>query len=271
MSVMDAFRTLALSYFNILSTTGLALLLLLLEKLVESDFECPGDAMMSFGYSLFFIVVPCLILLFLGWKFSDLPCASCGSCWSGCRSCYTFIRISTAPMLWFLIVLSDGRYLECLAKFLRRGEGNAIVKPIGQVVGLLGICVLIALRLFLSSCNCCRCAQDTRANWHEQKYEEYLLREVEDGIRKKANKIHEAYVEVLVEKAFSGGNCQTGIKGWMKNLETLVSKAKKNAKKEIRKKKKKAKKCAQKSNQMFAEEFTVSLNAALLENSDINV
>ncbi|XP_077323644.1 uncharacterized protein LOC143958065 [Lithobates pipiens] len=231
MTIITASQTYFWSYFKTVTATVVALLFVLLGRLIDVDFKCPKNYTLAIVYSAFYIFVPWLILLFLGCKFSGVyPTLKLCCAKGGCRKIHTFVQITTASTIWIMIVLTDGDYIDCL--FGTSEDKDAIVKPIAKIVGFGCICLLIGLKLFISCCICGDHGVRKWTNWRKQKYEACLVKEIEKGIRKKANKILKAEVKELIMSEYPDEKFRTDTtdaSNWMKRLEEIITTAKEEA------------------------------------------
>ncbi|KAG6925584.1 hypothetical protein G0U57_014173 [Chelydra serpentina] len=112
MAVGSKFIEIWKKHFTLISASLYSLILVVLEKIMESEFICPEEPKWRHWYSVFYFVMPALTLLILGiifhpsstekpFYYSDNKCK-----WSFC----------CPALLWIVILLLDGRYFHCLVK-----------------------------------------------------------------------------------------------------------------------------------------------------------
>ncbi|KAE8620597.1 hypothetical protein XENTR_v10010356 [Xenopus tropicalis] len=157
MSLASTFKALADYNSHFVKTFLLTLLLLGLERFLETEFECPeGYPVFRVLYSLTFFVLPAAILVFVRWKFTPVTlCQGNHGCCA--KMCYGLISLFTFPVIWVLILIVDGRYLYCI---LPHGEGD--IKR--QIIQMAGVCtfalLIIAYCITWPACGCTKnCAK----------------------------------------------------------------------------------------------------------------
>ncbi|XP_073498903.1 uncharacterized protein [Phyllobates terribilis] len=154
----------------------LALILLGLEKLMETEFICPNIQWLQILYSLIFIVGTTAILCIFvcscwccnrcGTRHvvEDIEqgpctyqdCKDCDCCGRRCCSCctkplYKFVMSFRAPIFWILILVTDGRYFNC---FFESAVITTTVKQhVLQIIQMVGL-VLILLFVIVVLCTC---------------------------------------------------------------------------------------------------------------------
>ncbi|XP_053324742.1 uncharacterized protein LOC128499827 [Spea bombifrons] len=229
MSLSQKLSHLIKSSFNILATSLLAFLLIVLEKLMETEFTCPSDPTLGICYSCAFFFLPILVLIALSMKYS--PGVSCGRCscpgfWCGC------LQVSVAPLLWCLILLTDGRYLTCFLKSAT-GKVTSGVKEISQIIGLILITVFIIAMLVIPQLQMCEssCVDTLKKYYFRKKHETNVLCEVERILQKGVQDKTREYVQTRIDESLSNikaDNCDTQI-----DLMNIIWQQKNNIKNEL--------------------------------------
>ncbi|XP_044130076.1 uncharacterized protein LOC122923359 [Bufo gargarizans] len=198
---MQNFRNFIHRHYGTLETSALALLLLLLEKSMESEFTCPSEPVFSRVYTAVFFLMPAMVLGVLGYKLSGVKCKG---------SCICCLKTICGPLIWFCILLSDGRYVTCFS------ISNA--RQISQIFGIISFSLLLILSFVMEELCCCR---HISALYFREKYEEKMLKELEEGLRSKAKKqqteIAEDLVIMVTDESFAPQQAN-----WLKNLENLI-------------------------------------------------
>lgn len=101
---------------NVLSLPLSAMILLIVEEIMETEFKCPRWTTLKILYVLTYFLCPALITL--GLSLSSQPTCilwfrSFGKCsyrQKGKMLCKVFLP----PLIWIVILLWDGRYIECI-------------------------------------------------------------------------------------------------------------------------------------------------------------
>ncbi|XP_077133054.1 uncharacterized protein LOC143787836 [Ranitomeya variabilis] len=213
MTAIPSLQAFILQHHNVLGTSFFALLLLLLKNLMEPEFDCPSDKAVGIAYSMTFFGIPTFVLFVLGCKFS-------GGCCKAPHSCpdmvYIIIQILYGPLLWFFILLADGRYAECFMRSLSGKEIGSNAKAISQMIGVGVTSLMILLSLWLENC-CCGIS----TFYYRKKYEAKMLQDIEGAIRSKAqtmqNGIVEDYVQMVPDDQFSPEQAT-----WFEKLENII-------------------------------------------------
>ncbi|XP_073420511.1 uncharacterized protein [Dendrobates tinctorius] len=213
MTEIPNLSTFILQHHNVVGTSLFALLLLILKNLMEPEFDCPSDKALGIAYSLTFFGIPTFVLFVLGCKFSRGCCKAPNSC---ADMVYTTIQILYGPLLWFFILLADGRYAGC---FMRSLSGNSIgsnAKAISQMLGVGVTSLMILLSLWLENC-CCGIS----TFYYRKKYEAKMLQDIEGALRSKAqtmqNDIVQDYVQMVPDDQFSPEQAT-----WFEKLENII-------------------------------------------------
>ncbi|XP_069592004.1 uncharacterized protein [Ranitomeya imitator] len=213
MTAIPNLQTFILQHHNVLGTSFFALLLLLLEKLMEPEFECPSDTALGIAYSMTFFGIPTFVLFVLGCKFSGGCCKAPNSCPD---MVYTIIQIVYGPLLWFFILLADGQYAECFMRSLAGKSIGSNAKAISQMIGVGVTSLMILLSLWLENC-CCGIS----TFYYRKKYEAKMLEDIEGALRSKAqtmqNGIVQDYVQMVPDDQFSPDQAT-----WFEKLENII-------------------------------------------------
>ncbi|XP_073501171.1 uncharacterized protein [Phyllobates terribilis] len=217
MTAVPSLQTFILQHHNVLGTSFFALLLLILEKLMEPEFDCPSDRGLGIAYSMTFFGIPTFVLFVLGCKFSEGCCKAPHSCGD---LVYTTIQIIYGPLLWFFILLADGRYAECFMRSLSGKDIGSAAKAISQMLGVGITSLMILLSLWLENC-CCGIS----TFYYRKKYERKMLEDIEEALRSKAQtmqkEIIQDYVQMVPVDQFSPEQAT-----WFEKLENIVHREK---------------------------------------------
>ncbi|MEE6472261.1 hypothetical protein FKM82_009554 [Ascaphus truei] len=152
----------------IVKTLFTALILFLLEEMMEVEFVCPPQKIWVVLYSLTFFFFPSMICFFLtlfSQRKSFLFCRynqnwNCSYGSSVCKAC-------VPPIIWIIILLFDGRYVECLFRSfnfngIEISDTKIIPIPayfISQMMGIAGFFLLVVIFMLVQyypvwHCNC---------------------------------------------------------------------------------------------------------------------
>nr|XP_032619425.1 uncharacterized protein LOC116815303 [Chelonoidis abingdonii] len=154
-------------HFGRISMLVYSLVLVVLEKILESDFKCPEELHLRHSYTILLFIMPAVLFFILGMILqteflrpshkenefyyfyskckSDNKHKSDSTDKHKFRSCWgVFLKASFPAVLWIVILLLDGRYVDCLSK-------NITEYQIFQLVGL-GVIFLLSV---LGQCKCC--------------------------------------------------------------------------------------------------------------------
>ncbi|XP_073447408.1 uncharacterized protein [Aquarana catesbeiana] len=252
--------------FNVVQTSFLALIFLFLEKIMDMEFMCPENYHgLAVAYSMVFLVVPALIVLAVTCYFrsTETCCtkkkkatnngkggqekesltgkgkvkAQEGCCCSCCKPCCkTCWKDYKAVLFWLIIVLTDGRYMDCLVNSASAIHTNCTVplpkcpKPdfidvvvqISQIIGLLLILVVI---FFYCVCKC-----KSKSGLYAERYEDILLQVTEDTIKQKTKKKQEEYVESQLKEDKKWTGLKIGKSDTLEILEEITSNCKEKVK-----------------------------------------
>ncbi|XP_005314724.2 uncharacterized protein LOC101953705 [Chrysemys picta bellii] len=202
-------------HFTLISTSLYSLILVVLEKIMESEFKCPEDLHLRHWYSSLYVIVPFLTMLILGIIFQtaclhpscrankccyfDKKCKPCVCCTDKreCSSCCgIFLKAFFPALLWIVILLLDGRYADCLFKPFKEnitGE-NTHQSTRVQISQILGLSIILAVVVigFVYWCIKCCCKRGDRKQITvdedesgillEQKAHEYILKQKKKAI-----------------------------------------------------------------------------------------
>ncbi|XP_040214504.1 uncharacterized protein LOC120944783 [Rana temporaria] len=265
--IMENLARLITKNFNVVQTSFLALTLLFLEKIMDMEFVCPEmNHWLAVGYSLVFLLAPALIVLVVACYFSppewcckkktnntnngqggqeDVPLSGEGdetnqpaspSCWDNFITC---LKDYKAVFLWLLIVLTDGRYLDCLVKSASAVANNCTrplpdcskeydftVVQISQITGLVSI--LLVIFVF------CACKCKSKSERCAEIYEDILLRVTEDTIQQETKKRQEEYVESQFKDDKKWKELRVGKPDTLEKLEEITSSCKEKVKRQLR-------------------------------------
>ncbi|KAH1181962.1 hypothetical protein KIL84_009716 [Mauremys mutica] len=199
-------------HFSLISTSVYSLVLVVLEKIMESVFKCPEKLLWRRLYSSFYFIMPFLAMLFLGIIFQTTClhpsygakkccyfdqtlkcCVCCTEKQERSRCCGIFLKAFLPALLWIVILLLDGRYADCFWENVT-GENphqSIGVYQISQMVGI-GVILLVVLAGFIYWCYVHFFKKDNRKeinrdqvesrNLLEEKTCEYILKQKKEAI-----------------------------------------------------------------------------------------
>ncbi|KAF1671597.1 hypothetical protein FQV07_0007773, partial [Pygoscelis papua] len=99
------------------------IILIVVEEIVEIEFKCPQQKFLKELYVASYFFCPAFITFFLSLT-SHPACIPYARCIGRCSCCQKSEIIFTAllpPLIWCVILLCDGRYIDCVAS---TNEGN---------------------------------------------------------------------------------------------------------------------------------------------------
>ncbi|XP_069823321.1 uncharacterized protein [Dendropsophus ebraccatus] len=194
MSSLHIIQTFFLKHYNILGTPVFALLLLVLEDIMDLDFSCPSDLVLGRWYSAMFFTMPSLVLWLLGYKLSG----GRNKTLTQPRQIYYCLKeIFYGPLLWVLILLADGRHLACfLTSFDVRYGRTSYIKSVTQICGIIGICLVIMLSFYSKSCFFCRSSGFNVC----KRYERDVLWEIEEALHDKEKEKRKKVIDDIVRQ-----------------------------------------------------------------------
>ncbi|XP_074021222.1 uncharacterized protein [Numenius arquata] len=197
MSVRNQFLGFWKSHYNVLSVSLYSIILIVLEEIMETEFKCPQKASLKHWCVFSYFFFPAFIVFFLTLTSnpSYMTCICCAGKCSRCRTIKIMFRILLPPLIWCVILLCDGRYIDCVTS---RSQGNrdqnanqssatelpSETSTIWQIAGM-GILALVSLlyglyRIF----HFCSCCKDEEEHWKDE-LESLLEEEVRKHIEKK--------------------------------------------------------------------------------------
>ncbi|XP_077133056.1 uncharacterized protein LOC143787838 [Ranitomeya variabilis] len=164
----------------------LALILLGLEKLMETEFVCPNIKWLQILYSLTFIIGTTAILCVFVcscWccnrcgtrsivsNIEQGPCTyqdciDCECCGTKCCSCfseywYKVVMRFRVPIFWILILITDGRYIHCL--FESNVITTTVKQHILQIIQMVGLGLIFIFAIVVL----CKCQKTAAAEDQE--------------------------------------------------------------------------------------------------------
>ncbi|KAH1182327.1 hypothetical protein KIL84_010081 [Mauremys mutica] len=196
-------------HFSLISTSVYSLILVVLEKIMESDFKCPEELHLRRSYAALHFIAPALTFFILGIIFQAAsgnkfyyPCNKCKSYCTDklvdCSGCCIFLKAFFPAVLWVVILLLDGRYVSCFNKGITAYQYS-------QISGLVIIVLVVLIGLIYKCC----CKKGYRGkitvdeaeieNLAEQKAHEYILKRKEEAIWQLLNDEHLADPETILE------------------------------------------------------------------------
>nr|XP_005314724.1 uncharacterized protein LOC101953705 [Chrysemys picta bellii] len=204
MTISSNFTEIWKKHFTLISTSVYSLILVVLEKILESEFKCPEDLHLRRSYSIFYFIMPAATFFILGIIFqraylhpfhrenefyyfynkckSDNKCKSHFTDKCTFRSCWCVLLKAVFPaLLWIVILLLDGRYAYCFNENIRNYQNS-------QISGLIIMFAVVSIGL---TCTCCckkgyrkkiTVDEDKIKNLLAQKAHEYILKQKEEAI-----------------------------------------------------------------------------------------
>ncbi|XP_074023243.1 uncharacterized protein, partial [Numenius arquata] len=218
MSVRNQFLGFWKSHYNVLSVSLYSIILIVLEEIMETEFKCPRKASLKHGYVLSYFFCPAFIILVLTLTSnpSFMTCICCAGKCSCCRTIKIMFRILLPPLIWCVILLCDGRYIDCVAS---RSQGNrdqnanqssaaelpSEASTISQIAGM-GILALVSLLYGLYHMfHFCSCCKDEEEHWKD-KLESLLEEEVRKHIEEKKKERAERIMQEKVKPSLQQDN-----------------------------------------------------------------
>ncbi|CAM4550996.1 unnamed protein product [Lepidochelys kempii] len=197
MAIGSKFTEIWKKYFTLISTSLYSLILVVLEKIMESEFQCPEELTLRYFYCIFYFILPAVTVFILGIIFQPVclrpsdrknkfyycvkKCKTqssdkyeFNSCWGSC------LKAVFPALLWIVILLLDGRYIGC-------ATGNITGHHVSQIVGLV---IMVAVVSIGVACTCC-CKKGYRENITikvDKETKKLLEQEVYDHILKQKKK-----------------------------------------------------------------------------------
>nr|XP_025043134.1 uncharacterized protein LOC112546643 [Pelodiscus sinensis] len=221
MGISGKFLKLWRNHFTVISTSVYSLVLVVLEHSIDPNFKCPEDKMQTLSYSLCYILLPPAALFLLGlavqlplkWEDSlSYECYRCCEllnrrltitepCLKICeRVCSIIFKALVPAVLWIIIVLLDGKYIDCLCKSPQANCPTARSPyHVSQVAGL-GVIGSIALLGFLYCCfrNCWR----KRVTMNVFQSRERLRVQAADYLNEQQNEVIRKLIEKHLNKRY---------------------------------------------------------------------
>ncbi|XP_078497540.1 uncharacterized protein LOC144753875 [Lissotriton helveticus] len=217
------------SVFPILKVSVVTLILFVFEELMEVEFTCPAEQRWKRFYSLAFFCFPAsfwfLLSLLLQQSYFTV-CRCKGGC--QCSLCCSVLGKAFLPsILWVIILLFDGRYLDCLAKSYKKSASNIVEggQPptqaylLSQVIGMLLFLVVLLGILLVSYfpvwyCKCGEQVCKEGRSYDEIQYEQLMVEEAESQIIKKTQKKRSQAIKTLLEEEMQDSNSMEGNDVW---------------------------------------------------------
>lgn len=193
---------------NVLSLPLSAMILLIVEEIMETEFKCPRWTTLKILYVLTYFLCPALITL--GLSLSSQPTCilwfrSFGKC-SYRQKGEMLCKVFLPPLIWIVILLWDGRYIECIvsrsevdsnqnANQTRAAESITEFYSYSQISGLLILTfVVIVYSLFHTYPFWCCCKSE------EECRKEELKNILEEKIRKHVKELQNESIERTMEE-----------------------------------------------------------------------
>lgn len=123
MSVTEKFMNIWKSHYNVLTVSFNSLIMVVVEEIMEVEFKCPQKESLQKLYVISYFFCPAFITFFMSLT-SHPDCIPLARCMRK-RSCYwksdIILKAFLPPLIWCVILLCDGRYIDCVAS---RNVGN---------------------------------------------------------------------------------------------------------------------------------------------------
>ncbi|XP_030401019.1 uncharacterized protein LOC115641778 [Gopherus evgoodei] len=147
--------------YGIASTSIVLLILIGIENVMEVEFKCPPKKTLRNWYSVLYFVVPAVLFLFMSMAFQQKYLKRC--CLSFDHWFESSFRIVLPSIIWIVILLLDGKYVDCLCKTSEDFTADNTEQPsdcyvTSQIAGLgviFGVTVLFVIykrSLWCSNC-----------------------------------------------------------------------------------------------------------------------
>ncbi|XP_030395639.1 uncharacterized protein LOC115638205 [Gopherus evgoodei] len=206
MAISRNFTKIWKKHFSLISPSVYSLFLVVLEKMLESDFKCPEELHLRRSYIILLFIMPAVLFFILGiilqpeclhpsvrkkeFYYFYNKCKRHNKCKSDSTDKHEFsscwcvlLKASFPAVLWIVILLLDGRYTDCFSENITEY----------QIFQLLGLVIIFAAVCIGSICKCCckkgykeKVAVDkAEINQLEQKAREYMLKQKEDAIQQR--------------------------------------------------------------------------------------
>ncbi|XP_039353646.1 uncharacterized protein LOC120380202 [Mauremys reevesii] len=214
-------------HFSLISTSVYSLVLVVLEKILECEFKCPEELHLRCPYAILHFIMPAVTFFILGIIFQAARLHpsqrenefyySYNKCGKGnsdstdkheFSSCWCiFLKASFPAVLWIVILLLDGRYVDCLSE-------NITGYQISQISGLVIMALVVNIGLVCKFCYKKGYRQKITVdeaeikNLLEQRAREYILKQKEEAIWQRINDEcladPENFLESINEETVSG-------------------------------------------------------------------
>ncbi|XP_063174704.1 calcium homeostasis modulator protein 6-like [Chroicocephalus ridibundus] len=225
MFVRKQFLSFWKSHYNIVAVSFYSMILIVLEEIMEIEFKCPQRFSLKLGYVLSYFLCPAFIILVLSVT-SNPACITCTCCIGKCSWCRTaeiIFRILLPPLIWCVILLCDGRYIDCVASGNERNsKQNANQSTaaeflsesytISQIAGLAVLAVVSLLYGLYRVCHFWLC-RNNKEHWKED-----LGSLLEKEVRKHIKEMKKEGAKDLMEKKVKPSLQQISTDFW-KNID----------------------------------------------------
>ena len=124
MQVRKQFISVWKNHYNVLSVSLYSIILLVVEEIMELEFKCPQKKSLKKLYVVSYFFCPAFITFFLSLTSHPafIPWARCTGKCSCCRKSEIIFKAFLPPLIWCVILLCDGRYIDCVAS---TNKGNS--------------------------------------------------------------------------------------------------------------------------------------------------
>ncbi|XP_037771996.1 uncharacterized protein LOC119567967 [Chelonia mydas] len=200
MAIGSKFTEIWKKHFTLISTSLYSLILIVLEKITESEFQCPEEWTLKIVYCVFYFFLPAVTFFILGIIFQPVclsPSDRKNEFYYYVKKCKTqstdtlstdkckfksswgsYLKAFFPALLWIVILFLDGRYIGC-------ATGNITGHHVSQIVGLLIMVAVVSIGL---ACACCCKKRYTENITVDEETKKLLEQEVYDDILKQKKK-----------------------------------------------------------------------------------
>lgn len=204
MEVREKFKSVWKNHYNVLSVSLYSLIMVVVEEIMELEFKCPQEKSLRVWYVTSYFSCPAFITFVLSLT-SHPACIPWAHCVGKC-SCYRktqiIFRAFLPPVIWCVILLCDGRYIDCV---ISGNEGNNIQSRADELPSefytksqVSGLFILTAVVTLCGLCHvfpCWFCCKNEEGHWREE-----LQSRLEEGAMNHIEELKNEGVEQIMEE-----------------------------------------------------------------------
>ncbi|XP_078501600.1 uncharacterized protein LOC144756000 [Lissotriton helveticus] len=208
------------SVFPVLKVSVMTLILFVFEELMEVEFTCPADRRWKRFYSLAFFCFPACFWFLLSLLLQQSSFTVCRFKGCQCSLCCSVLGKAVLPSFtWAIILLFDGRYLDCLANsymnntstMVKGGQPPTETYLLSQMIGMLLFLVVLLGFLLVSYfpvwyCKCGERVCKEGRSYDEIQYEKLMVEEAESQIMEKTQEKRSQAIKTLLEQEMQASN-----------------------------------------------------------------